>query len=916
MAHSQALLLLSVLSLLGSGCTTTPTTSTAAPPGVSTPPPAASASIGMDPKRPIFRLPQDVRPERQVVELEVVPEHEGFTGRVIIQLRLLATRGDVWVSSRGLQFSKGRLLVGGEALSAHVEVDDGIGAARVVLPRPVGPGPATLELAFSGSFNQQLAGLYRVKAADRWYAFTQFEAIDARRAFPCFDEPGFKIPWDVTLIVPAGDVAVSNTNVLGETQVGTGLKRVTFQTTRPLPSYLVAVAVGEFDVVQPPALPPNEVRHRPLQLRGVATKGRAAELDHSLRVGAELLVVLERWFGLEYPYEKLDYIAVPDYQYGAMENAGAITFAEYLLLVDPKNASERQKLSVAVVLAHEMAHQWFGDLVTMAWWDDLWLNESFATFVQGQVVPAWNPALRYDLVFLGEVQTAMGTDGLASTKPIRPTIIFEPDIFDLDSDVVYSKGASVIGMFEEFLGEKPFRSAIRSYLQSHADGNATLDDLLSALSTQVAGVGPAFRSFIEAPGVPLVGGQLQCRGSKASIGLRQSRFRPLGSEVTGGLWKVPVCARAEGTSASVCTLLTQSRGDLQLGGKRCPRWIALNPGAAGYYRWTLPSKQLQALLSASNTFLGPAERLSLGSNLAASFEAGGMDAADVVTGLQRFAADEEPAVASQPADFLMEMRRNVISPEARPQLEAYARQLYRPVLTKLGWQPQPEEPAPVRTFRGYLVAFLALRAADEEVLSRAAGLAEKYLGVDGHLHPEAVDPNLVGPALRAAAALGDAHLFDVMLNRFEKAVASDVRVNLLLAFASFRDPALALRARSLTFDPRLHTDERSYILSIQLQAPETHADAWTWMQAHFAELLRALVPNHLNYLMEAAAGCSVSEATQLEALRGAVRAQGGTYALDKALEATRLCTALAGAQRPKADAFFRKAPVPGQASAR
>jgi alanyl aminopeptidase len=892
--------LLGALLAFASGC------KTAGPP-VTGPPQASAARTSPAQDRPIFRLPGDVRPERQAVELEVVPDRDGFTGRVEIPLRFLATRADLWVSSRGLQLSEGRLELGGETLPVQLEPDDSVGAVRVVLPRPVGPGAATLRLAFAGSFNQRLSGLYRVKSGDRWYAFTQFEAIDARLAFPCFDEPAFKIPWDLTVTVRSGDVAVSNTTILDEAPAASGLKRVKFGTTRPLPSYLVALAVGEFDVVQAPELPPNEIRHRSLQLRGVATKGRGSELGHALRASAEMLVLLERWFGLEFPYEKLDLIAVPDFKFGAMENAGAITFSEYTLLVDPVNASEMQKQWVAVDVAHEMAHQWFGDLVTMAWWDDLWLNESFATFMEHEIVSAWAPALRYDLVALTAVQRGMATDALASAKPIRPRIVFEADIFGVDYGLVYAKGAAVIGMFEQFLGNAAFRRAIQGYLRSHADGNATLEDLLSALSAKVPAVGPAMRSFIEQPGVPLVDGKLVCRSGKVLLELRQSRFHTLGSELPEGMWKVPVCARMEGVPDPVCTLLKASRGTLQLPGKRCPQWVELNAGAAGYYRWTLPTSQLQPLLARANALLGPAERLSVANNLVAAFHAGRLDTGDAITSLEPFAVDDEPEVALEPTSLLGALRWHVVSPALQPNVQAYARQLYGPVLGKLGWEAKPDEPARVRDFRGSLVGFLALRAADEEVLSRAAQLGQRYLGDDGKLHPEAVDVNLVGPALMAAAVRGDAKLFDLMLDRFEHSSAAVVRANLLFGFAAFRDPELASRARSLTFDSRLRTDERTWIIVSQLRAAETHADAWKWIQAHGAEVFRAIPPDHVDYVVAAAAGCSAGEAAGLEALRSTVaELPGGAYGIEKAAEATRRCAALVAAQRPEADAFFQK----------
>jgi cytosol alanyl aminopeptidase len=888
--------------VLGPAGAKSPSFQSAAPKG---PSPAAAA------EQPLFRLPADVHPTREAVELEVVPDRERFAGRVAVSLQLDRQRSDLFISARGLTLSDGTLELGAEVLPVAIQPDDARGAARLVLPRAIGPGAATLHLSFSGTYDVRLAGLYRVKVQDRSYAFTQLEPIDARRAFPCFDEPSFKIPWELAVTVRAEDTAVSNSPVLDEAPAASGLKRVRFQATRPLPSYLVVLAVGEFDVVAPPPIPPNEIRPRPLALRGVATKGRGPELAFALQSGAEMLVLLERWFGMEFPYQKLDYIAVPDFQFGAMENAGAITFAEDALLVDPAGASELQKKWVAVDLAHEMAHQWFGDLVTMAFWDDLWLNESFATFMEKDIVSAWNPGLAYDLGFLGRVQTAMAIDELASAQAIRPTIRSETDITASgDFALVYAKGAAVLAMVEQYLGKDAFRAAIRRYLEAHADGNATLADLLAALSAQKRGVDAALKSFVEQPGVPLIEGRMQCRSGKVLLEVRQSPSRPLGSEAPDARWTVPVCARAAGAAGSSCILLSGPAGTLPLRGKSCPQAVTLNPAAAGYYRWTLPPKQLAGLLS-TRSHLDAKERLSLAVDLVAAFDAGGMDAAAAVSALDPFAADEEPAVSLIPISFLQDLRFDVVSPAVRPRVEAHAQSLYGPVLVKLGWEAKPGEPARIREFRGQLVSFLAVSAGAGDVLLRAGELGRAYLGSDGTLHPELVDANLVAPALAAAAVLGDAALLDVMVDRLEKSASSQVRYRLLVGLGSFREPSLAERARSLTLGPKLHVDERNSILLWQLRRPETHAGAFQWIGGHISELVSALPPYHLGVVIKEAAGCSAADAAALEGLAGQVAGvAGGSYALRKSAEATRRCVALVAAQRPGADGFFKKTTVP------
>ncbi|HWM87880.1 MAG TPA: M1 family aminopeptidase, partial [Kofleriaceae bacterium] len=820
-------------------------------------PPAGAAA-------PIFRLPTDVRPTRQRVELEVVPERESFTGRVEIALELDKPRDDIWISAREIDFSEGVLVAGGKTLPLTFEKHDSRGAARLVLPQRVAAGTATLTLSFRAAFNPHLVGLYRVKARDNWYAYTQFEAIDARRAFPCFDEPSFKIPWEMVLTVPKKAVAVSNGPAIDETPAGE-LKRVRFRPTRPMSSYLVALAVGEFDVVSARPLPPNEVRSRPLQVRGIAPKGRGPELAYALKAGGELLVMLERWFGTEFPYPKLDHVAAPDFQYGAMENVGLITYREPALLVDPKTASEEQKLSVAVVVAHEIAHQWFGDLVTMAWWDDLWLNESFAAVMETMMTAAWAKGNRYDLAKLQSAHEAMATDELSTVRPIRPNLKVEGDIFGFDYQIAYDKGSRVIWMFEQFLGADRFRDGIRQYMAGHQDGNATRDELIDALSAQGTDIRAAMRSFIDQPGIPLVKAKLLCDQGRPRVALEQARQLPLGSEASEEVvWGVPVCVRTPGSRKLDCLLLDKVTGELPLKRKTCPAWIALNPEGRGYYRWTLPPAQLRDLLTKGYKHLTPAERLSLGNNLAAGFRSGALSAGDVLAALGPLARDPEPSVAQEPGQLLVEVRDNIVDPGQRGAVEAYMRALYAPVLARVGWKPRPGEPARVQIFRRWLIEFLALSAGDRQVLERAAALGRAYIGTDGKLHPETVDRNLVSVAVRSAARLGTAELFEAILARMLAENDSNVRENLLSALAQFTDRDLGERARGLAFDPRLRLNESVVILTSQVGNVELRPGAWAWVKRNFEKLAPRLPPAYVQFFAYAQGGCSDDAALELE----------------------------------------------------
>jgi alanyl aminopeptidase len=878
----------------------------ASPPATAASPAAPAAAAKADAPLPIFRLPGDVHPTRQRVELEVVPERESFTGEVEIELQLDKPRDDLWISSRELTLTEGALVTGGETLPLQFQTDDARGAARLVLPRKVAAGKATLTLAFRGAFNPHLVGLYRVKVGDRWYAYTQFEAIDARRAFPCFDEPAFKIPWEMVLTVPKQAVAVSNSSVVEETASGE-MKRLRYRTTRPLPTYLIALAVGDFDVVTPPPLPPNEIRSRPLQVRGLAPKGRGGELGYALKAGGELLVMLERWFGTEYPYEKLDHIAVPDFEYGAMENVGLITYREPLLLVDPKKASEEQKLNVAVVITHEVAHQWFGDLVTMKWWDDLWLNESFASVMEIEIASAWARGNRYDLSKLREVHGAMATDELSSVRPIRPQLRTEVDIFGFDYQIAYDKGTWVVGMFQHFLGQETFRAGIRRYLAAHTDGNATRDDLIAALSAEGTDITAAMRSFIDQPGIPLVEANLRCDQGGPRVALKQSRQLPLGSSASRDVrWSVPVCVRSAGVGKPDCMLLDTVEAEMPLKQKTCPAWIALNPGAKGYYRWTLPPDQLSALLKKGYKQLSPAERLSLASNLSAGFRSGALSADTVLAAMGPLARDPEPAVAQEPGDLLGFVRDKIVDPSRRAAVQAHIRALYSPVLARLGWKGKANEPARTQSFRPWLIDLLAFEAGDRAVLERAAALGRAYIGTDGEIHPDAVDRNLTAVAVKAAGRLGSAELFDTMLQRLDGEEDSNVREYLLVGLSQFTDPQLAERARALAFDDRLRTNERLNVLGGQVQSPELQAPAWAWLRTNFDKIAPRVPPAYVQFLTYARNGCSAEAAAEIEAFfKPRVGPyMGAMYTLGKAIENTRLCAAQAAAQRQSATAFF------------
>ncbi len=889
------------------GCASAPApTQTASPPPAAAPATVVAAQApdaGRPP--PLFRLPVDVHPGLERVFLEVVPDREDFRGEVDLELVLDSPRQDLWVSARGLTFQSAEIRTGSARVPATVQADDLQGVARVLPSSSLPAGPATLHLAFSGRFLTEAYGAYRSRTTAGWAAYTQFESIDARRAFPCFDEPGFKIPWEVTLRIPARLLAVSNTNVAEERAAGEGMKEVRFRRTRPLPSYLVAFGVGDFEVVAPAPLAPDAVRPERLQIRGVVPKGRGPELAYALKSGGELLGALERWFEIPFAYEKLDHLAAPDMD-GAMENAGLITYVDDALL-ETANSSDADRVGIASFMTHEMAHQWFGDLVTMRFWDDVWLNESFATFMAAKIVQQWDPRTEVQLKQLEAAQRAMFNDELETSRPVRHRIETEGDISAWDFSVLYPKGSAVLTMFENLLGRDVFRRAIHQYLVDHRDGNATSDDLFAALST-TREIRPAVRSFVEQPGVPRVRVEVECSGAPR-VKLAQERALPLGSRAPRDLrWQIPVCLRVEGWAEPVCNLLTEGEQTFPLPGTRCPTWVHPNAEGSGYYRWALPPQRSAQLLGPAWGKLSQAERLSVANTLVSASRDGTLPAAESMAVVRKLTRTLDPPVNTQVLALFGDARRHWTTAEDEARFAAFMRASLRPLLARAGWANRRADSWRVKDFRGKLIDFLGLEAHDRQVLDRATRLGRTWLGLDGPANPGAVSADLRGPALRAAARSGDARVFAVLEQRLRAETDPAVRYDLASALGSFLQPELAARARALVLSPELHLEERLGILWSHIGTPELRASSWEFVVQHQSELLQRLPAMSQQFLPWMQAGCSREDEAELEqALAPSARVVSSIpFQLSKALEATRICAAVREAQTPSLTAFLAR----------
>ncbi len=547
---------------------------------------AALAALNASTK-PSFRLGDEARPKRYDVLLTLTPGQNTFDGVVDIDLKVQKPTSTIWLNATDITVHKAELRSGGQNLqgTAETAAESFIG---FTFPTTIEPGDARLHIEYSGKVSSHSsAGIFQLKEADRWYLYTQFEPTDARRAFPCFDEPNYKVPWQVTLNVPKDQRAFANTPQVSEAPADGGRKVVKFAESRPLPSYLVAFAAGPFEIVDAGTV---GTKHTPLRV--ITPHGKASEAEYAVKAIPQLLGLLEKYFGMPYPYEKLDSIVMPISNF-AMENVGLITYGESLLLANPKEDTIPRQREMAIVAAHEMAHQWFGDLVTTSWWDDTWLNEGFASWMETKITAEWKPEWHIDVDEVNDRLEAQHLDTLVSARKVRQPIESDSDIANSFDNITYKKGEAVLRMFESWIGQDTFRRGVQEYLKQHADGNATTVDFLRSISSAAGkNIAPAFDTFLDQPGVPLVTMTPMCQQGVVKVHLEQKRYLPAGSpgdaqeQAHPSRWQIPVCMRY-GTGGKVqteCWLLDSPSMDVQLTKTTtCPTWTMANANGAGYY---------------------------------------------------------------------------------------------------------------------------------------------------------------------------------------------------------------------------------------------------------------------------------------------------------------------------------------------
>ena len=853
---------------------------------------------------PKLQLPTGVTPLAYQLDLTVIPERETFSGRVRIDIRFDTGTDGFWIHGRGLDVDSVKLHATEGTIDGRYQQVTPDGVVRISLARSIAPQTAQLDISYHGRFSSLLEGLFRAQVDGDWYAFTQFEPIDARGAFPGFDEPRFKTPYTVSIVAPKAATVAANSPVAQVDSLPDGTQRVQFDKTPPLPTYLVAFTVGPLDVVEGGGL--HEGRAGSAPLRGLAAKGRGPQFAYAMANTPEIVGLLEDYFAQPYPFAKLDLVAVPSQQ-GAMENVGLVTYGEYTMLLDQHPPLSQQR-EFANVNAHELAHQWFGDSVTMRWWDDVWLNEAFATLMSSKIVQAWRPSYRAAESQILSALQVMNLDALASARRIREPIESFNDITNAFDDITYEKGAGVLNMVDGFIGETTFRDGVRAHLRNHAGGSADMNDLVASLveASGRAELGGIVDTFTNLPGTPFVDVQLHCDGQRPSVTLTQQRYLPLGSKASADQqWNIPVCMRigvVDGVREQ-CTVLTQHTMDVALDVDGCPTWLMPNRGGRGYYRWHLDETRLDRLTSVMYSALDPGERLALADGLVAGVESGDANLAAYFERVPQLLKSNERYLLMSPMPLWRTVQIQMLNDADRSVSRERIRTLYGPVLGELARRGITSDED--RLTQSSLINVLATDGRDPKLRSELTNDALAFVGfgTDGALHRDKLDVNLVNVALRVAAQDADPKFAAGLVDRLKDTDDVVLRVGFLSAIGAANDPTLA---QKLALDESIRNDDYLNLVGSMFW-PEQAERTWPWFAANIDALLEKTPTFQRGALIDVTGTyCTTERAAAVAALfePRLKRIDGGRRVLDQALERINLCVALRTAYASQAHDIF------------
>ena len=785
----------------------------------------------MGDERRNFRLSKSIRPIRYELRFDLDLDRWTSAGHARISLTIDAPVREITIHAFDLDIKTAATL-GGPAMR-EVTYERESQTATLRFENEIGKGDRVLDITWNGEIREALRGLYRSTRPGERYAATQFEAADARRAYPCFDEPEFKARFALELIHPAGLAAIANMPIEKTEAIADGRVRTRFVETPKISPYLLAFTVGPYESTEE-ARTPSGVPTRVWLPPGLAEQGIYARDAH-----VRSLSYLEKYTDIPYPYIKVDAIGIPDFEAGAMENPGAITYRTRLLAADKSNASIGTFKGIFSTAAHELTHMWWGDLVTMKWWTDLWLNESFASFVGEKATAALNPEWGFWRDFVAQNAGAFNLDALASTHPISVEAKSAEEASERFDAITYTKGAAVLRMIEGYLGEDVFREGVRSYLRRYAEANASADDFwreLDAASGQ--DVTKIANAWIKEPGHPLVESEARESDGGLEIALTQSRyFSDADAKPTGQLWPVPLVIRygaGDGTKEKRM-LLTTERATLRLEGAR---WFYPNAGGRGFYRFKLTGISA-GRLDEGIARLSAEERLNLIDNLWALTRHGKATLGQFIRRLETLRGEEDRAVIQAISEALNWIANYAVREATDSAFQRFVEDLYRPMFGPLGFETRTDDDPDTREKRSRVIVMLGMYGGAADVREEAARRVRAHL--DGKMR---LDPDVAGALINVAAADGDEVLYERYIVRMKRAAADDPQeeTRFRQALVSFQRPELVRRTTEAIFSDLIRPMERGLLVIPLLQQRRARPVAWPIIRDRWDEQVATAEP--------------------------------------------------------------------------
>jgi aminopeptidase N len=783
------------------------------------------------------RLPENAVPDSYDLKFEPDLGSATFSGDETIHVHLQKATTSIVLNSAEIEFKEAWVGTADFKQAAAVSKDEKNETATLTIPSAVPAGPAEIHIRFTGILNDKLRGFYLSQTARRRYAVTQFEATDARRAFPSFDEPAYKAVFRVTLVVDKADTAISNGKIVSDTPgPGGGKHTLQFSDSPKMSSYLVAMMVGDFACITGAA--------DGIPIRVCAVPEKKDLLSYALLSAENILKFYDTYYQIKYPYQKLDIIAFPDFSAGAMENVAAITYRETLLTINDKNASVDAHQAVVGVLAHEMAHMWFGDLVTMKWWDDIWLNEGFATWMSFKPIKAWKPEWHEERGEIRETGASLSTDSIATVRAIRAKVETPAEIETLFDDIAYGKAASVLRMVEAYVGPDVFQKGANAYLEKHAYGNATAEDFWNQMAaTSEKPVDRIMATFTEQSGAPLITVKSACSESSSGGGgfmkkkktksltqvtLSQERYFADSAKLGSGsqeIWQIPVSLRPDGAKDVTYVLLVQRQQTFEVPG--CSPWVYANAGGRGYYRSDYDPPVLAKMSAELETSFSPEERIHFLGDEWAMVRVGRMNIGDYLDTLEKIKGERSRDVVRVMTGRFGEIHDIVASPADRAAFEKWVRNFLGPMAAELGENPTAGESDDRRGLRSDVFETLALNGRDPQLLAKSRVLVEQYMR-----DPNSIDAALAGNALTVSALDGNADLYNRYLEHMKTANTPEEYYNYFRALMHFPSAELAKRTFELALSPDVKNQDL-YRIGALLGNVEVQAAAWELFKSNY-----------------------------------------------------------------------------------